>query len=92
MREIPKPDPHSLSSRRRRMMSFHPPRKVILTKEQLEHFQASKTHADIATFIETLNEAVVGVKLTDECPESPVREYSFPPSAVVLIGLQRILY
>ena len=55
-------------------MSFFPPRKVILSKEQLELFQASKTHADIVAYIETLNEAVVGVKLTDECSQSPVRE------------------
>ncbi|KAI0942999.1 Serine/threonine-protein phosphatase 2A activator 2 [Taiwanofungus camphoratus] len=52
-------------------MPFIPPRKVILTKQQLEVFQASKTHEDIISCIETLNEAVVGVKLTDECAESP---------------------
>lgn len=56
-------------------MSFHPPRKVILTKEQLEAFQASKTHQDIVNYVETLNNAVVGVKLSDQCSESPVREY-----------------
>lgn len=55
-------------------MPFIPPRKVILTKQQLEVFQASRTHEDIVSCIETLNEAVVGVKLTDECAESPVRE------------------
>lgn len=53
---------------------FTVPRKVILTQEQLEHFQASKTHQDIVAYIEALNAAVVGVKLTDDCPESPVRE------------------
>lgn len=53
---------------------FTVPRKVILTKEQLEHFQASQTHQDIVAYIQTLNEAVVGAKLTDDCPESPVRE------------------
>ncbi|CCM02008.1 uncharacterized protein FIBRA_04083 [Fibroporia radiculosa] len=52
-------------------MSFHPPRKVILTKEQLEHFQASEAHKNIISYIETLNAAVVGVKLTDDCVESP---------------------
>ncbi|TFY53544.1 hypothetical protein EVJ58_g9396, partial [Rhodofomes roseus] len=51
--------------------TFIPPRKVILSKEQLEHFQASKTHQDIVAYIQSLNEAVVGVKLTDECSESP---------------------
>lgn len=53
---------------------FTIPRKVILLKEQLEHFQASKAHQDIIAYIQTLNEAIVGVKLTDDCPESPVRE------------------
>ena len=53
---------------------FTVPRKVILTKEQLAHFQASKTHQDIVAYIQTLNEAVVGVKLTDDCSQSPVRE------------------
>ena len=53
---------------------FTVPRKAILTKEQLEHFQASQTHRDIVAYIQALNEAVVGVKLTDGCAESPVRE------------------
>ncbi|KZT04953.1 Phosphotyrosyl phosphatase activator [Laetiporus sulphureus 93-53] len=52
-------------------MSFCIPRKVILTKEHLEHFQNSQTHKDIVSYIETLNEAVVGVQLTDQCTESP---------------------
>ncbi|KZS99527.1 Phosphotyrosyl phosphatase activator [Laetiporus sulphureus 93-53] len=47
------------------------PRKVILTKEHLEYFQNSQTHKDIVSYIETLNEAVVGVQLTDQCTESP---------------------
>ncbi|KZT65205.1 Phosphotyrosyl phosphatase activator [Daedalea quercina L-15889] len=51
--------------------TFVTPRKVILSKEQLEHFQASDTHRDIVAYIQTLNEAVVGVKLTDACAESP---------------------
>lgn len=53
---------------------FFPPRKLILTKEQLEAFQQSKTHETIVAYITALNEAVVGVKLTDECPVSPVRK------------------
>ncbi|TFK31620.1 hypothetical protein BDQ12DRAFT_618593 [Crucibulum laeve] len=51
-------------------MSFKVPRKSILSKEQLEYFQRSKTHQDIVSYIEVLNNAVVGVKLTDECSES----------------------
>ena len=52
--------------------SYTPPRKYILSKEQLEAFQASKTYQDIISYIETLNEAVIGVKLTDACEESQV--------------------
>ena len=52
------------------------PRKLILSKENLEAFQASKTHETIVSYITTLNERVVGVKLTDEVPLSPVRKSS----------------
>ncbi|KAH8112782.1 Phosphotyrosyl phosphatase activator [Phellopilus nigrolimitatus] len=51
-------------------MSYVSPRKRILTKEQMEAFQTSKTHQEIISYIETLNESVVGVKLTDECTMS----------------------
>ncbi|KIM28183.1 hypothetical protein M408DRAFT_144083 [Serendipita vermifera MAFF 305830] len=49
---------------------YHAPEKEILTKSQLEQFQQSPTHAQILTYIERLNEAVVGVKLQDSCQES----------------------
>lgn len=48
-------------------MAFQVPRKAILTKEQLEFFQTSKTHQELVSYIEVLNDAVVGVRLTDEC-------------------------
>ncbi|KAF9484253.1 Phosphotyrosyl phosphatase activator [Pholiota conissans] len=51
-------------------MSYQVPRKAILSKEQLEYFQQSKTHQDIVSYIETLNTAVIGSKLTDECSSS----------------------
>ncbi|KAI0795727.1 hypothetical protein C8Q75DRAFT_711860 [Abortiporus biennis] len=51
-------------------MSFVHPRKVILSKAQLAEFQESKTHDKIMEYIETLNEAVVGVKLTADCTMS----------------------
>jgi serine/threonine-protein phosphatase 2A activator len=54
-------------------MSYRAPTKYILSKEQLEAFQSSGTHQAIVTYIETLNEAVVGIKLTDECTASEVR-------------------
>lgn len=53
---------------------FETPRKEILSKEQLEQFQQSTTHSQILAFIQRLNDAVVGVKLTDTCNESDVRE------------------
>ncbi|EJD01820.1 Phosphotyrosyl phosphatase activator [Fomitiporia mediterranea MF3/22] len=51
-------------------MSYAPPRKCILSKEQLDAFQNSNTYQEIISYIETLNDAVVDVKLTDECGES----------------------
>ena len=54
-------------------MQWQVPRKTILSKEQLEYFQGSKTYQDIILYIETLNNAVIGSKLTDDCHISPVR-------------------
>lgn len=54
-------------------MSFIVPHKAILSPEQLAAFKVSKTHQEIVSYIETLNSAVVGVKLTDGCSESEVR-------------------
>ncbi|KAG9027122.1 Serine/threonine-protein phosphatase 2A activator 2 [Tulasnella sp. JGI-2019a] len=51
---------------------YRPPKKAILSQEQLESFKASKTHADLVAYITTLNECVVGVKLRDDCPQSDV--------------------
>ncbi|KAK2462628.1 hypothetical protein APHAL10511_005361 [Amanita phalloides] len=45
--------------------------KAILSNEQLEWFQTSRTRQDIVSYIELLNEAVVNVKLTDEFDISP---------------------
>ena len=53
-------------------MQWQVPRKTILSKEQLEYFQGSKTYQDIISYIETLNTAVIGSKLTDDCHISPV--------------------
>lgn len=53
------------------------PRKVILTKENLESFQQSKTHEAIVSYITALNECVVGVKLTDDVSVSPVRKFVY---------------
>jgi len=61
------------------MSSFRAPEKAILSKEQLAAFQSSKTYAKVTSYIETLNNAVVGCKLTDECAQSQVRRLSFDP-------------
>jgi serine/threonine-protein phosphatase 2A activator len=57
-------------------MSYKIPQRAILSQEQLEYFQTSKTRQEIVSFVESLNESVVGVKLTDECSESTVRNLS----------------
>lgn len=59
------------------MASFRPLQKAILTKEQLEAFQASNTYASITSYVEALNNAIVGVKLTDEIAVSQVRRLAF---------------
>lgn len=50
--------------------NYQLPRKCILTHDQLSAFQSSNTHNQLVSYIETLNEAVVGIKLTDRCSES----------------------
>lgn len=55
-------------------MQWQVPRKTILSKEQVEYFQGSKTYQDIISYIETLNNAVIGSKLTDDCDISPVSD------------------
>ena len=59
------------------MSSFRPLQKAILSKAQLEAFQTSSTHASITSYLEVLNNAVVGVKLTDELAASRVRRLAF---------------
>lgn len=59
--------------------------KAILTPEQLVFFQTSKTHQTIISFIETLNDSVTGVKLSDECEQSNVRDSSTLCRSTVII-------
>jgi hypothetical protein len=61
------------------------PRKEILTKTQLEQFQASPTHAQILEFMTRLNESVVGVKLRDNCHESKVSPLNQNPDIPILV-------
>lgn len=59
-------------------MVYEPPQKRLLTAEQLTAFQSSETHQAVIGYIETLNEATVGAKLSDQCPQSPVRMTRLP--------------
>lgn len=54
-------------------MVFETPRKQILSNEQLTAFQSSNTHNAIVSYVEALNNSVIGVKLTDEVAASVVR-------------------
>ncbi|EJU01518.1 phosphotyrosyl phosphatase activator [Dacryopinax primogenitus] len=47
--------------------SYQKPTKCILTQEQVKEWETSPTYASVMTFIERLNDAVVGIKLTSEC-------------------------
>ena len=58
------------------MTAYQLPVKAILSPQQLEWFQSSETRQNILSYIQNLNEAVVGVKLDDECSESNVRAAS----------------
>lgn len=71
-------------------MSFQSLRKCILSQEQLTSFQSSKAHQDVVSYIETLNNAVVGVKLTDECLMSPVRLMRLIIKRMILIRFQGV--
>jgi hypothetical protein len=53
-------------------MAYQVPRKAVLSQEQLQAFQESNTHKILVSYIESLNESVVGTKLTDECQASDV--------------------
>jgi serine/threonine-protein phosphatase 2A activator len=57
-------------------MSFQTPAKAILTPAQLEYFQTCPTHNEILAYIGVLNDAVVGVKLSTDCPQSDVRRFA----------------
>jgi hypothetical protein len=48
------------------------PRKRILSQAHLKAFKESETYKDIVEFVEELNAAIVGKKLSDTRMESPV--------------------
>ena len=54
------------------MSSYRVPTKGIVTQEQLQVFQNSDTYNIIVTYVERLNESVIGVKSTEPCEESQV--------------------
>ncbi|KAJ7287471.1 Phosphotyrosyl phosphatase activator [Mycena rebaudengoi] len=51
-------------------MTYQLPAKAILTAAQLEYFQTSPTHHQILEYIGVLNDSVIGVKLSSDCPQS----------------------
>ncbi|KAI9014841.1 Phosphotyrosyl phosphatase activator [Gaertneriomyces semiglobifer] len=53
---------------------FRLPVRAILTKEDLQQFEASGTYNDLVTFIERLSDAVRGRKLRDETNKSEIVE------------------
>ncbi len=61
------------------MSSFRALEKAILSKEQLAAFQSSKTYVKVTSYIEVLNNKVVGRKLTEEYTQSEVRPVRFGP-------------
>lgn len=46
--------------------------KVIISRQHLDAFLSSPTHADVVAFIEQLNSAVIGKTLRSECYVGPV--------------------
>lgn len=54
------------------------PTKRVVSKAHLEAWLRSGTHDDVVAFVEQLNEAAVGVKLTDDVHTSEVRRPSEP--------------
>jgi len=61
------------------------PTKRIVSKAHLDAWLSSSTHQDVVKFVEDLNESVVGVKLTDQVPESEVSEVHLQPNPVRLV-------
>jgi len=53
-------------------MSFVEPTTKISSPEDLEAFHQSHVYAELITFLESLNTAVLQKKQSDPCPESPV--------------------
>ena len=74
------------------IMAYQVPHKAILSQEQLKAFQESNTHKLVVSYIETLNESVVGAKLTDECEASKVGSLSAcrkpKPTQIFRVSLQ----
>lgn len=52
--------------------AYAPPTKIILTPAHLAFFQDTETYKSVNSYIERLNEAITGAKLSDECSQSKV--------------------
>ena len=53
-------------------MEYQKPTKRILTNDHVKIFNESSTYDDLINFITTLNDSIVGVKLSDQIVESNV--------------------
>ena len=53
-------------------MEYQKPIKRILTNDHVKIFNESSTYDDLINFITTLNDSIVGVKLSDQIIESNV--------------------
>jgi hypothetical protein len=77
-------------------MAYQVPQKFILSLDQLAVFQTSNTRQRIVSYLELLNDAVVGVKLTDECSQAEVFsfrtcELDFSPLTTSKLGYRRYI-
>jgi Phosphotyrosyl phosphate activator (PTPA) protein len=75
--------PGTIHSNYSTMTSFRALEKAIISKEQLVAFKTSKVYARITSYVDTLNNAVVGLKLSDGGEQSQVRRRAL----ALLVGL-----
>lgn len=60
--------------------------KCILSPAQLAAFETSETRRKVVSYIEILNESIIGAKLTDECPETEVGLIDYSETSSHLAG------
>ena len=63
---------NNISNKIKTIMEYQKPTKRILTNDHVKIFNESSTYDDLINFITTLNDSIVGVKLSDQIIESNV--------------------